>query len=182
MKIGITRVSLASMLSILLVTIVTAGGTPQEEAPGPVAFLRTINTAEITYSRTYNKGFSGALKNLGAPPAGLKPSATTAYLVDEDLAAGKKKNYVFTYKPSAPDKDGKINAYTVTARPLKWEKGLKELLHGSVRGNSVDGREPHAQGKRPGDLIAPAWLETAEGFCAAGGPRRTRLGASCGGD
>lgn len=92
-----------------------------------VAGMRTINTAEVTYASTYNKGFSAALKHLGGPED-VKPTATASALVDEKLAAGKKANYVFTYKPGKTDKDGKITTYTVTARPAKWVRGDKSFF------------------------------------------------------
>jgi hypothetical protein len=138
-RIGSVRCELRKAAMLLAVALIAASisavgaaGLPaQDEAPGPVDFLRTINTAEVTYGNIYHKGFSPALKNLGAPAAGQKPSAARSYLVDEDLAAGKKNDYIFTYKPSAPGKDGKINAYTVTARPVKWKKGLKSFFSDS---------------------------------------------------
>ena len=57
-----------------------------------VGSVRTINTAEITYSSTYpNNGFT-ILGNLG----GGGGSATAAGLIDAVLASGTKSGYVFT--------------------------------------------------------------------------------------
>jgi type IV pilus assembly protein PilA len=61
-----------------------------------VASIRTINTAEITYSSTYpTVGFSTALTNLGGV-APCTPTSTTACLIDSVLAGGVKSGYNFT--------------------------------------------------------------------------------------
>jgi len=71
-----------------------------------VGSLRTINTAEITYSSTYpDVGFT-ALSALG----GAGGTATGAGLIDSVLASGTKSGYSFVLTPST-------NAYTVTAQP-----------------------------------------------------------------
>jgi type IV pilus assembly protein PilA len=60
-----------------------------------VASIRTINTAEITYSSTYpTVGFATALTNLGGV-APCTPSSSTACLIDSVLAAGTKSGYNF---------------------------------------------------------------------------------------
>ncbi len=126
---GIPLLAVAFGVGAFLPTIVLAqqaAEVPSEsDAATAVGGMRTINTAEVTYASTYNKGFSPNLKSLGEPPKGAKPSAAAAYLVDESLAGGKKNNYVFNYKAGKPDKDGKISTYTVTARPVKWAKGIR---------------------------------------------------------
>jgi hypothetical protein len=95
-----------------------------EDERGAIGSTRTLNTAEVAYMYTFNKGYSGNLLVLGEGPAGSPPSETQAGLVESELAKGKVHNYVFTYKPGAKDKDGHINAYQLTARPAKWQKGL----------------------------------------------------------
>ncbi|MBI3483533.1 MAG: pili assembly chaperone [Acidobacteria bacterium] len=79
--------------------------------------LRTINTSEVTYASTYGKGFSPTLAVLGPPPAGDKPSAAHADLIDSVLAGGKKSRYNFVYAAGPPDKEGHIKSYSVVARP-----------------------------------------------------------------
>jgi type IV pilus assembly protein PilA len=61
-----------------------------------VASIRTINTAEITYSSTYpTVGFATALTNLGGVSP-CTPSSNTACLIDSVLASGTKSGYNFT--------------------------------------------------------------------------------------
>ncbi len=89
-----------------------------------VSSLRTINTAEITYSVIYNTGYSATLGDLRPPAAGANPVATAAGLLDEVLTSGTKSGYRFTYvagKVSAPmvkGETGRIDDYTVHADPV----------------------------------------------------------------
>jgi type IV pilus assembly protein PilA len=104
-----------------------AEGASEEEA-GAVGAVRTINTAEVTYASTYNTGYSVSLEVLGETPPGVKESASRANLITHDLAAGKKGGYIFAYRPGKKDKDGRISVYTVTARPIKWQRGRKSIF------------------------------------------------------
>ena len=70
------------------------------------ATLRTVNTAEITYTSTYNSGFSNDLHMLGTPGAGNQPTNNLADLVDPILAGNSpggsattftKNGFLFTY-------------------------------------------------------------------------------------
>jgi prepilin-type N-terminal cleavage/methylation domain-containing protein len=93
-----------------------------------VGSLRTLNTAEVTYSVTYNTGYSATLGDLGPPPAGTNPVATAAGLIDEVLSGwaqsqsaatvSSKSGYTFTYTPGATDTTGRINTYSITATPI----------------------------------------------------------------
>jgi type IV pilus assembly protein PilA len=89
-----------------------------------VGSLRTINTAELTYSTAYpNTGYSADMPSLGGVPATCATTATTAAacLIDDVLAqataAGTAKSgYWFTYAVTGAA--GGINVtYTLTAQP-----------------------------------------------------------------
>ena len=87
-----------------------------------VASCRTVNTAEIVYSSTYNTTtvFSASLSALadGGTPAACGgtttvPSSTAACLIDAALAGAtttSKSGYVFTYIPAT-------GSYALTAGP-----------------------------------------------------------------
>ncbi|OFV98597.1 MAG: hypothetical protein A3H28_05985 [Acidobacteria bacterium RIFCSPLOWO2_02_FULL_61_28] len=62
------------------------------------AGLRTITTANITYSSTYNVGYAGTLTALG-PKVGASPTSADADLLDGVLgvAAPVKSGYKFVY-------------------------------------------------------------------------------------
>jgi type IV pilus assembly protein PilA len=82
-----------------------------------VASLRTICTDEITYSSTYNVGYSSTLAQLG-PPASGNATSTAAGLLDSVLASGTKSGYTFGYTAGAADPSGRTNTYSITASPL----------------------------------------------------------------
>jgi type IV pilus assembly protein PilA len=67
------------------------------------ASSRTIGTANVTYSSTYNQGFSQSLAALG-PGGGPPDTSTNADLIDSVLAVADalpgKSGYLFTYTPS----------------------------------------------------------------------------------
>ncbi|HEV2379615.1 MAG TPA: prepilin-type N-terminal cleavage/methylation domain-containing protein [Terriglobia bacterium] len=81
-----------------------------------VASLRTINTCEVTYSSTYNQGFTSTLAQLG-PPASGATTSSTAGLTDSVLAGGTKSGYAFTYAASTAI-NGSTPNYTVNANPI----------------------------------------------------------------
>src|SRR5690348_14740373 len=71
-----------------------------------VGSLRTLNTAEITYSTMYNTGFSSMLSYLGPPTGSTLPVSTAAGLVDSVLAGtgsntSSKSGYSFIYSPGS---------------------------------------------------------------------------------
>ncbi len=80
-----------------------------------VASLRTVNTCEVTYSSTYNQGFTSTLVQLG-PPAGGAATSAAAGLIDSVLAAGSKSGYTFAYTAGAVVGNS-TPSYTVNANP-----------------------------------------------------------------
>ena len=93
-----------------------------------VGSLRTINTSEVTYSSTFNSGFSQTLGYLGPPASGTQPNATAAGLLDNVLSGtsssgaaatvSSKSGYNFTYTPTNQDTTSRYNGYNVTANPV----------------------------------------------------------------
>ncbi|MGD0696931.1 MAG: hypothetical protein ABSB82_19105 [Terriglobia bacterium] len=115
----------AVVVSALLFAISALGqekSSLPEDVEHVLGGVRTINTAEMTYASTYNTGFSQTLAEMGETGPGVKESASRANLVDYKLAEGRKYGYVFAYRPSKKDKDGKVSSYTLTVRPVKWHK------------------------------------------------------------
>ncbi len=61
-----------------------------------VGSIRTLNTAEVTYSTTYpDLGFSCTLANFGPPAGTAAATSTTAGLIDAVLASGVKSGFTF---------------------------------------------------------------------------------------
>jgi type IV pilus assembly protein PilA len=105
-----------------------------------VGSARTLNTAEITYSSTYNVGFSANMASLAPPAAGANPTSTAAGLIDSVLAGGAKSGYSFTYSPGASDSTGRINTYAITAVPITNSTGTNYYYtdqSGVIRQNST---------------------------------------------
>lgn len=93
-----------------------------------IATLRTLNTAEITYSSTYHKGYSRGLNQLGSPDQGT-PEQNHADLVDQVLSGKaqggsnnsfEKNGYRFEYHTGKSNPTGEITTYTISARPLEF--------------------------------------------------------------
>ena len=91
-----------------------------------VGSLRTLNTSEITYSSTYNIGYSSLLVYLG-PSTGAVPTSTAAGLVDSVLAGSgnnsSKSGYNFVYAPTTDSSTGKVVHYTINADPQSTSTG-----------------------------------------------------------
>jgi prepilin-type N-terminal cleavage/methylation domain-containing protein len=87
---------------------------------GAASSIRTINTAEVSFTSTYPAtGYSASLAVLGDPgnlcPPG-PPTNTNACLIDNVLALGIKSGYTYTYTPTAGG--GGINTgYQLSADP-----------------------------------------------------------------
>jgi prepilin-type N-terminal cleavage/methylation domain-containing protein len=84
--------------------------------------LRSISTANVTYSATYNIGFAGDLTMLG--PGATPSTSAQADLLDATLTAANpsaKSGYTFTYT-SAQVAGGSITSpngtYSVVANPI----------------------------------------------------------------
>ena len=96
-----------------------------------VSSVRTLNTAEVSYTTAYpTVGYSADIPSLGpgatptCPAAG--PASTNACLIDNTLAgattgAGSKSGYSFTYTAGAAV-GGVITTYEVLAIPLTYNQ------------------------------------------------------------
>ncbi len=92
------------------------------------ASLRTISTANVTYSSTYNVGFAGSLAQLGPPSSSCATvSSACADLIDSVISgvspaapAPVKSGYVFTYLApnSTPSPTQANGTFSVTATPV----------------------------------------------------------------
>ena len=117
-----------------------------------VSAVRTINTAEVTYSTAYpTVGYSAALANLGGAPAVCStPAQANACLIDNVLAtaiAGStgKSGYIYAETPVA---SGTINtSYTVGASPLNYnQSGVRNFCSNE---DGVLRFDPGASGSAP---------------------------------
>jgi type IV pilus assembly protein PilA len=83
------------------------------------ASLRTIATANVTYSSTYNVGYAGALTAMSPSTA---PTSAQADLLDSVLSAAtpNKSGYVFTYAAAntSPASSSPNPSFSVGATPV----------------------------------------------------------------
>jgi prepilin-type N-terminal cleavage/methylation domain-containing protein len=116
---GFSLIELLVVVAIILILAAIAipnllGARMSANEASSVGSIRTINTATVTYSSTYNIGFPAALSNLGAA---VSADSTAADLIDSTLVTGVKSGYSFIYVAGAPDAGGVINSYTLNANP-----------------------------------------------------------------
>lgn len=83
-----------------------------------VASLRTITTAETTYSSSWGVGYAAVLDNLGGPPPCLVAVAAAACIIDSALSVAPytKSGYVFTAVGNTPV-GGINNGFEANATP-----------------------------------------------------------------
>jgi len=101
-----------------------------------VGSLRTINTACVTYSTTYNSaGYPSSLSAMGPATAATSASAD---LVDSVLSAGTKSGYVFAF---TGDGNTPSTGYSVTGNPVSrgtsGQRGFYTDQSGVIRANST---------------------------------------------
>ena len=85
-----------------------------------VGSIRTLNTAEVTYSSTYpDKGFTCSLPSLGPPAGSAAATSTAAGLVDAVLSSGVKSGYSFALTGCTAAGSTSINvSYTSQGLPV----------------------------------------------------------------
>jgi type IV pilus assembly protein PilA len=88
-----------------------------------VGSVRTITTAQVTYSSTWGIGYAVALTNLGGP-VGCAPTAATACLVDPVLSAGTKSGYTMVSVGNTPSGTPAANqGFETNATPISLSTG-----------------------------------------------------------
>ena len=87
-----------------------------------VGSVRTINTAEVTYSSSWGTGFAVGLANLGGAAPCTTASAATACLIDPLLstAPNTKSGYVFNSAGTLLV-NGVNNGFEVNATPATYQ-------------------------------------------------------------
>ena len=83
-----------------------------------VGSVRTVNTAEVTYSSAWGIGYAADLVSLGSSAAGAcTATSTNACLIDNILTSGNKSGYVFTAAGTLAN-NGVNNGFESNAHPV----------------------------------------------------------------
>ncbi len=155
------RCEVAMALQVIDVERMNKGRIAADEAAA-VAFLRTVNTAAVTYSSTYNVGYPKSLAAMGESPNGTV-TQEHAGLIDKSLASGKKAGYTITYRPASAT-EVPLSAYTAVARPVQYGKsGIRSFFtdpSGVIRETRED-REPTVNDPPVGTVTNPSENEEA---------------------
>ncbi|MGB6430177.1 MAG: prepilin-type N-terminal cleavage/methylation domain-containing protein [Candidatus Acidiferrales bacterium] len=77
--------------------------------------IRTITSANVVYSTTWQTGYAASLATLGGNTA--SPTETAAGLLDSVLSSGNKSGYSYSYSAGPVDVGGNIDYYTLNAAP-----------------------------------------------------------------
>ncbi|MGA3373782.1 MAG: prepilin-type N-terminal cleavage/methylation domain-containing protein [Terracidiphilus sp.] len=114
---------IAIILILMLMAIPTIGSLRQQaNEVSAQNSVQVIAKAQMQYSSTYpTNGFACSLAALGGDPSTGAPSATSAQILQADLASGVKSGYLFTIgnctKVNLSGTD-RITGYQVTAVPI----------------------------------------------------------------
>ena len=104
-----------------------------------VGSLRVLNAGEVTYSATYDIGYTCALTALGPPASGNSATSTGAGLVDSNLASGVKSGYLFTPGTCHTGTNGLVDTYQWLADPVgPGTTGSRHFCTDQVFGLRVD--------------------------------------------
>jgi type IV pilus assembly protein PilA len=114
---------MAVIAILMLIAIPTMGNmTKYANETSAQQSMRAINMAESQYNTMYpSNGYACNLSQLGGDPHSGAPTATSAQVLQQDLATGIKSGYQFTIsncvKNTSSGSD-RVTGYTVMAQPL----------------------------------------------------------------
>ena len=113
---------IAIILILMLMAIPTIGSLKKKaNETSAINSVQVINKAEIQYESTYPaNGYACSLQALGGDPIAGAPSATSAQILQPDLASGYKSGYIFTLSNCTKvtiNGTDRYTGYQVTAVP-----------------------------------------------------------------
>ena len=84
-----------------------------------VGSVRTIGTAQVTYSSSWGQGYANTLLQLGGPAPCTTASAASACLIDALLSTGGniKSGYQFAMAGQKADANGAFQGFEINADP-----------------------------------------------------------------
>lgn len=88
-----------------------------------VGSVRTIGTAEVTYSSSWGQGYAVGLNQLGGASPCINATAAAACLIDPLLSVGPntKSGYVFNAAGTKADPNGNFQGFEINATPTTYQ-------------------------------------------------------------
>ncbi len=139
---------IAIILILMLMAIPTIGSLKKKaNETSAINSMQVINKAEIQYESSFpTNGYACTLQALGGDPAAGAPSATSAQILQQDLASGYKSGYIFTIgnctKVTINGQD-RYTGYTVTAVPetvgKTGDRGFCSDQFGTIKADPAGG-------------------------------------------
>ena len=124
---GFTLMELLIVMAIIailmLIAIPTMGNmTRYANETSAIKSVQAINMAQMQFSNTFpGNGYSCSLTALGGDSHSGPPTATSAEMLQQDLASGVKSGYQFTIgncTKNSNNGNDRVTGYTITAQPL----------------------------------------------------------------
>ncbi len=139
---GFSLIELLIVVAIILIIASIAipnllSARRQTNETAAVKAINTINTAQISYNSAYpGLGYATALNALGGTSC-APPTATSACLIDSQLASGTKNGYTFTLAAAS---GSPVATYQVIASPtVPNQTGVRyfcSFADGTIRASS----------------------------------------------
>lgn len=123
---GFTLMELLIVISIIVILMLIAIPTANTirkhtNEVSAQKSIQTIEEAEGMYEQNYPvTGYSCSLQALGGEPSSGPPSATSAQIINGQLATGIKDGYIFNISnctKSTANNSERVTSYTITAVP-----------------------------------------------------------------
>jgi type IV pilus assembly protein PilA len=150
---GFSLVELLIVVAVIL--IISAIAIPnfitsklRANESGAIENMRTITSANVVYSTTWQTGYAAALATLGGNTAA--PTQSAAGLLDSVLASGNKSGYSYSYSAGTPDSGGNIDSYTINASPeIPGQTGVRYFYTDQTAVIRFNGLQPAASTDQP---------------------------------
>jgi len=81
--------------------------------------------------------------------------------VQDALSRAEKEGYRFTYKAHSPDSQGNFTKFSIIARPIEWQEGMRSFYidESGVLRQTTENRPAAAEDTRVKLIMVPTGVE-----------------------